>query len=167
MYSLNVPVPAAIGRLATDLASELPGARPRARGEQTLVVKRFPTDVPYHRLEARVRDVLAGQPAFEVAVTEIEQFETAVMGPSPVVYLAVEGPELTRLHATLAEAFDPVPDLEGDDYVPHVTIARGGSPESAAALTERSIESRTFDVTNLVFRDAERGEDVSRLSLPA
>ena len=169
MYSLNVPVPAAVARLASDLARELPDARARVRGEHTLLLKRLRagTDTPYSQLEARARDVLRGQAPFELRVPEVGLFREAASGPSPVVYLAVESPELHGVHRTLATAFDPVEEVEGENYVPHVTIARGGSPDRAERLAGRSIEPITWTATELVFWDAEREQPVSRLSLPA
>lgn len=169
MYSLNVPVPADVAALASRLARELPGATPRARGEHTLLVKRLGdgTETPYNRLETKVREHLTGQPPFEARITAVDYFAPVPRGESPVVYLAVESPELKRLHDRLAEAFDPVDGIEGESYVPHVTIARGGSPELAAQLADRSIEPVSWDVTELVFWDGTRDQPVSRLSLPA
>ncbi|PSQ08820.1 phosphoesterase [Halobacteriales archaeon QS_5_68_33] len=169
MYSLNVPVPSAVACLATDLARELPGARSRRRGEHTLVCKRLDTDGPdaAGRLDARVREALAGTPPFAARVTGVDQFETAVTGPSPVVHLAVESPGLRAVHERLCEAFDPIEDLEGEAYVPHVTVARGGAPERAAAVCDREIDPVEWTVDELQVYDAERDQRVSRLSLPA
>jgi 2'-5' RNA ligase len=121
----------------------------------------------YARIEGRVRDTLRGTDPFQVRITGIEQFETAATGPSPVVYLAVESPELHRLHERLCDTFDPVSGIEADEYVPHVTIARGGDPMAATELTERAIDPIEWTVEELVFFDAERGQSASRLSLPA
>ncbi|WP_135664966.1 2'-5' RNA ligase family protein [Halorhabdus rudnickae] len=167
MYSLNVPVPSSVARLASELAREVPRARERTRGEHTLVLKRLGQDRSVPRLTARLREYLDGQPAFEARVTGIDHFAEATSGPSPVVYLAVESPELRRIHERLLEVFPPVEGMEGDGYVPHVTIARGGDRESMARLTERSIEPITWTVTRLTVRDARRGEPASSVSLPA
>lgn len=169
MYSLNIPVPTAVATLAGELTRELPGARARPRGEHTLGVKRLGVgkDVAYSRLETQVRELLAGQPAFQVRVTSIEYFPDAPRGPSPVVYLAVDSPPLVELHRKLADIFEPIEGIEGEGYVPHVTVARGGSPEMATRLAQREIEPIRWDVTELVFWDAERNQPVSRLSLPA
>lgn len=169
MYSLNAAFPSSVPALAGDLAMDLPRARARPRGEHTLVVKRLGSGdhAAYARLEAQARDAVRGTAPFEVRVTGIEQFETAVTGPSPVVYLAVESPGLRALHERLCEAFDAVEGLEGDAYTPHVTIARGGDPAAADRLVERDIEPIEWTVEELVFHDAERGQPVSRLSLPA
>lgn len=169
MYSLNVPIDPAVGRLADRLASSLPRAQERARGDRTLVAKRLGAGdhTAYARIEARVRDILRGTDPFQVRITGIEQFETAATGPSPVVYLAVESPPLCRLHERLCRAFDPVDGIEADDYVPHVTIARGGDPTAATELTERAIDPIEWTAEDLGFFDAERGQSASRVALPA
>lgn len=169
MYSLNVPVPAEVARLAGELARELPAARTRSRGTHTLGVKRLDhqRDRSYARLETQVRELLAGQQQFEVQVNRIDQFEDPPVGTAPVVYLAVESEELRALHGRLTDEFERIDQIDGEDYDPHVTIARGGSPEQANKLTERSIDPITWQVTELHFWDAERKQAVSRLSLPA
>jgi 2'-5' RNA ligase len=167
VYSLNVPVPSNVARLAGELARRLPGARARSRGEHTLVCKRLGTDeTGYHRVEARAREAVSGTAPFAVRVTGLDRFAEAVTGSSPVVYLAVESPELRRLHDRLCAAFDPVPDLEGEDYTPHVTVARGGSLDRAREVCETEIQPVEWTVTELQFRDAERGQPVSTVSLP-
>jgi len=169
VYSLNVPVPAAVARLASDLASNLPAARARPRGEHTLVVKRLGegAHTPYPRLEARVRDLLAGQQAFEARVAGVGLFRDPPAGSGPVVYLRIESPPLVALHRRLLPAFDPVEGMEGDAYVPHVTVARSGSLDRAERLADRPVDPITWDVTELVFWDGEHSQPVSRLSLPA
>lgn len=169
MYSLNVSIPAAVTRRASKLARELPRARARPRGEHTLVVKRLGggDHTAYARLEGRARDALRGTAPFQVRVAGIEQFETAVTGPSPVVYLSVESPGLRALHERLCEEFDVVDGVEGDDYTPHVTIARGGERAAADRLVARECDPIAWTVEELVFHDAERGQSVSRVSLPA
>lgn len=169
MYSLNVPLPSSVTRLAGRLAHEIPQARARPRGEHTLVVKRLGDGdhAAYARLEARARDALAGTAPFEARITGVDCFETAVTGPSPVVYLAVESPALRALHDRLCDEFDAVEGLEGEDYVPHVTIARGGDPAAARRLVEREIDPVEWAVEALACFDAERGQSVSRVSLPA
>lgn len=169
MYSLNVSLPSSVTTLAGKLARELPCAQARSRGEHTLVVKRLGSGdhAAYARLEARARDAARGMDPFGVRITGIERFERAVTGPSPVVYLAVESPGLRALHERLCGSFDAVPDMEGADYVPHVTVARGGEPSAASRLTEREIDPIQWRVEKLVFFDAERGQSVSRMALPA
>ncbi|WP_254272797.1 2'-5' RNA ligase family protein [Haloarcula marina] len=169
MYSLNVSLPSAVTSLAGELARDLPLAAARPRGEHTLVAKRLGSGdhAAYARIEARARDAFRGTDPFAVRVTGVEQFETAVTGPSPVVYLAVESPGLRALHDRLCEGFDPVDGMEGEAYVPHVTVARGGDPAAADRLCAREIEPIEWNVEELRFHDAERGQSVTRVSLPA
>ncbi|PSQ29501.1 phosphoesterase [Halobacteriales archaeon SW_10_68_16] len=168
MYSLNAPTPGEVSALAPDLARDLPEARARPRDEQTLVLKRLGRGdrAAFHRLSARAREALAGAPAVEARVTGVDCFADAATGPSPVVYLAVESPGLRAVHERLCEAFDPIEGLEGEAYVPHVTVARGGGPEQAAAVC-REIDPVEWTVNELQVYDAERDQRVSRLSLPA
>lgn len=169
MYSLNVPLPSDVTTLATSLARDLPSARPRTRGEHTLVAKRLGTGTrgEFQRRTARVRDALADTPPFEARVAGVDYFELAADGASPVVYLAVESPELDRLHDRLCAVIDPVDGMEGEEYVPHVTIARGGRVDAAARLAARDIDPVRWTVTELQFWDAERALAAGTVSLPA
>lgn len=169
VYSLNVPLPSSVTQLAGRLSRELPRARARPRGEHTLVVKRLGDGdhAAYARLEARARDAVRGTAPFGIRITGVDCFETAVTGPSPVVYLAIESPELMALHERLCGAFDAVAEMEGEAYVPHVTVARGGDVEAAQRLVDREIEPIEWAVEELAFFDADRGQSVSRVSLPA
>ena len=169
MYSLNVPVPSQVARLAGELARDLPGAAERSRGRHTLVAKRLGTGgyETYHAMEARVREFLSGQPPFAASVTGVDVFEEATNGTSPVVYLVVESPGLWDLHRRLCDEFGALDGLEGDDYDPHVTIARGGSMEFAERLRERDLDPIEWTVEELSFLDAKRGHEAGRISLPA
>lgn len=176
MYSLNVPVPADVARLAATVARELPRARARARDEHTLVVKRLTSDrtgrrpaddVAYSRLETRAREALRGQPSFELRVDGIDYFAEPATGTAPVVYLSVESSELESLHDRLVGTFEPVDGLEGDEYVPHVTVARGGSIETARRIADREIDPITWTTSELVFWDGKHNQPISTLSLPA
>lgn len=169
MYSLNVPVPTRVAARARDVAQELPNARRRNRGEHTLGVKRLASDpdAAYNQIEARTREMLLGQPAFEARIDRVDVFEDAPLGTSPVVYFAVESPGLIDLHQTLTETFEPVDtQIEGEGYTPHVTIARGGSPEMAERVTG-DIEPIEWTVSELIFWDATHKQPVSSVSLPA
>jgi 2'-5' RNA ligase len=166
VFSLNVPVPGEVARLASDLARELPGATPRPRGEHSMVAKRLTTDDrPASVVEARAREVLAGRQPVAVRVAGVDWFETPTSGPGPVVYLTVESPGLRDLHEHLCSAFDPVPDVEGADYTPHVTIARGGDREAAARLLDREVGPIEWVVDELAFYDAERAVESGRVAL--
>lgn len=166
MFSLNVPLPPTIDRLASDLHPKLSGFD-RVRDRHTLVCKRFGVDdvrseeraedgehgrdgdtvrdgergasraAPSRqraldRLRDRLRRPLGPADPFEVTVTGVDVFDAPRSGSRPVVYLAVESGGLDRLHRRLCAAFGAVEGIEGDDYVPHVTLARGGNPEPGA-----------------------------------
>jgi len=45
-----------------------------------------------------------------------------------VLYLIVESDALVRVHRRLCAAYGAIEGIEGDDFVPHVTLARGGNP---------------------------------------
>ncbi|EMA40219.1 2'-5' RNA ligase family protein [Halococcus hamelinensis] len=165
MYSLNAPVPGEVKRLAAELQPRLM-AFERIRERHSLLVKRFESE-DHRRLSKRVHRALAGAPAVEARITTIESFDDPVRGPGPVVYLAVESPGLVGIHDRLVERFDAVPDLEGSGYVPHVTLARGGSTEAAEALRDVDIDPIEWVVPELVVYDAVHRERVSRVSLPA
>jgi len=168
VYSLNAPVPPAVAALASDLASDLVGAQARTRGSHTLVVKRLGgDDAGYARLAARARDALAGTPTCEARVSGVAVFERVPSGTAPVVYLRVESPGLTALHDRLCDGFDPVAGIEGEAYVPHVTVARGGSVAAARSLAERDVDAIEWVVDELVFWDSAREQSVTRVSLPA
>lgn len=165
--SLNVPVPGQVKRLAGDLEPDL-YTFDSVRRTHTLGVKRLGERTPteYARLVPRVREAIAGTPPFEVRIAGIEAFEEPARGDSPVVYLAVESPLLQELNARLSEVFEPIEGIDGEEYVPHITLARGGSREERERLSEREIEPITWTVNELVLWDAAHGEVATRLSLP-
>ena len=166
--SLNVPVPGRISAIANDLRPTLAGFE-TVRDRHSLVLKRLSEADP-GGLETRVRQALAGAPAVEARVSGIDAFEEPWAGPGPVVYLAVESPGLLEVHRRLCETFGAVEGIEGDGYVPHVTLARGGGAEAEDAvdrLLSTDIEPVTWTVGELVFWDARYDEVVGRVSLPA
>jgi hypothetical protein len=83
-------------------------------------------------LREDLRPLLAGTDPFDVAVTGVGAFDVPASGSRPVVYLAVESDALVRLHRRLCAAYGAVEGIEGDAFVPHVTLARGGNPEPGA-----------------------------------
>ena len=150
MFSLNVPLAPAAERLAVDLHPKLEGLE-TVRERHTLVCKRFGVadvrdgadergkrrDVPdreaaLDRLRERLHQPLGGFGPFEVAVTGIDVFDAPRSGSRPVVYLAVESDVLLRVHRRLCAAFGAIEGIEGDEYVPHISLARGGNPEPGA-----------------------------------
>jgi 2'-5' RNA ligase len=167
VYSLNVPVPSAVERLAADLHPQLLSFD-RIRERHSLVCKRFEADEDdSHRLRERLRVALSPAPAFEARVTGLDAFETPTHGPGPVVYLVVESPGLHDLHRRLVETFGAVDDdLEGAAYVPHVTLARGGDAAALDRLRDPDIDPITWTVSELHLWSRARRETLWRVSLP-
>lgn len=177
MFSLNVPLPPAVDRLAADLHPKLAGFD-RIRERHTLVAKRFGAedigdrgrgpatkDVALAALRDDLRPLLAETGSFDVTISEIATFETPARGPGPVVYLAVESDVLVRLHHRLCAAFDPVQGIEGDEYEPHVTLARGGDPSTVDALLASDIDPIEWRVHELELYDSEFREVAGRIDL--
>ena len=159
MYSLNAPVPAPVARLASGLAADLLDASVRQR--HTLVVKRLGEDDPGGLADA-ARAVVAGTDPFPARVTGVGIFRDPPSGAGPVAYLSVESPGLRRLHRRLCERFDPVEGLEGDDYVPHVTVARGGDADRLAG----SEADAAWTVDRLHVWSGDYDEPVESIALP-
>ena len=174
MFSLNVPVPGAVARLAAELHPQLVGFDSR-REQYTLVVKRFDEstlrarqpDVQLATLQQQLPQELAGTPAFEAKIEDVDFFADPARGEGPVVYLVVESPGIQRLHEQLVDAYGAIEGLEGVDYVPHVTLARGGSVVDAERVAEVGVEAVSWTVSELTVWDSRYREAVSRYSLPA
>ncbi|WP_254766418.1 2'-5' RNA ligase family protein [Salinilacihabitans rarus] len=166
MYSVNVPVPGRVRRLADELHPTLLGFD-TVREEHSLLLKRLGEADHVSQLQQRTHRALERTPAVEARVTGIDYFADPPLGSAPVVYLAVESPGLESIHAALANSFDPVEGLEGPDYVPHVTLARGGDLETARRLADREIEPVQWTVSELEFFDGSYRLPVSRVPLPA
>ncbi len=166
MYSVNVPVPGRVRTLANELYPELVGFE-TVREEHSCLLKRLGEADHVAQLQHRTHRALEGAPAVEAQITGIDYFAEPPLGSAPVVYLAVESPGLEAIHRDLTETFEAVSGLEGDAYVPHVTLARGGDMAAAKRLTERDIEPITWTVSELEFWDGTYRLPVSRVSLPA
>jgi len=153
-FSLNVPLAPAVDRLAADLQSKLSGFD-RVRDRHTLVCKRFGVDdVPdrvasddragavlrpaaRHPQARRTRRPTRGPPPAArgptrppVAVIGIDIFDAPASGSAPVLYLVIESDALVRVHRRLCAAYGAIAGIEGDDFVPHITVARGGNPRA-------------------------------------
>jgi len=166
VLSLNAPIPGRVARLAADLHPELV-AFDEIREHHSLLVKRLGDPDHLPPVQHEVRRALTGAPAFEVGITGIDYFPAPPMGAAPVVYLRVESSGLREVHGRLVDEFGAVDGLEDGEYVPHVTLARGGDEAAAERLAERDVEPVSWTVTELRFRDARYGETVSTVSLPA
>ncbi|WP_207586361.1 2'-5' RNA ligase family protein [Halomontanus rarus] len=168
MYSVNVPVPGRVRQIANDLFPALQGFE-TVRDDHSCLLKRL-GDADEDRvaqLQHRAHRALEGSPAVEARITGIDYFEDPPLGSAPVVYLAVESPGLEGIHADLVDAFGTVEGLEGSDYVPHVTLARGGDLETARRLADREIDPVQWTVSELEFWDGTYRLPVSTVSLPA
>ena len=186
MYSLNVPVPGEVERLAENLRPALM-AFDSIRERHTLVCKRLDDASPgggrasnasagssraershgVPRLRERVRTALAGAPAVEARIIGIDYFAHPPLGEGPVVYLAVESPGLRAIHRRFLDDFSVIEEFEGDDYVPHVTLARGGDVDAARRVAEREVDPVTWTVSRLALWDATYEEEVATFPLPA
>ncbi|WP_336023998.1 2'-5' RNA ligase family protein [Halobellus salinisoli] len=178
MFSLNVPVPGGLKRVAAELHPELSRFE-RIRERHTLVAKRFDTALDddadsLPRLRERLRPLLRqhgatqrrGSGGIDLRVTGLDYFETPTRGAGPVVFLAVESDDLQALHRRLCESFGTVSGIEGDDYVPHVTLARGGRVDDADNLVGRtSIDPIEWTATELHVWDSRYREAAARIPL--
>jgi 2'-5' RNA ligase len=159
-YSLNAPLPDPVRAVARTLRSALPaGVRPRER--PTLVVKRLGAG-DHRALADRARTPLSALSPAEARLGGLGTFESET---GPVVHLAVESPGLHAIHDRLCATFDPIPGIEGAAYVPHVTLGRGGDPDTVAAFCERSVESVEWTVDELGLWSARYREPVTSLPL--
>ncbi|WP_436346595.1 2'-5' RNA ligase family protein [Natronorubrum sp. FCH18a] len=166
MYSVNVPVPGRVRTVANELYPELVGFE-TVREDHSCLLKRLGDADHVAQLQHRAHRALEGSPAVEARITGIDYFADPPLGSDPVVYLAVESPGLESIHATLTDVFDTVEGLEGSDYVPHVTLARGGDLETAKRLANREIDPIRWTVSELEFWDGTYKLPVSRVTLPA
>ena len=167
MFSLNAPVPGEVRRLGGELR---PWLTPfdSIRDRFTLVAKRLDDTAEggRDRVEGRARRALADAPAFEARVTGIDFFAEPTAGTAPVVYFEVESPGLFRVHERLVDVFGALDGVEGPEYTPHITLARGGAMETAERLAEREIDPVTWTVSELRFFDVRYREWVGKVSLP-
>lgn len=163
MLSVNAPVPGTVKRAVSDLRVHLNDTR----SDHTLVVKRLGEADHGLATRKRVRQALAGQPTVEAALAGIDIFEEPASDTAPVVYLAVESPGLMALHKHLCDVVEPVPGIEGPDYVPHITIGRTTEEAAMERLRDREAPEIRWTVTELKFWDAKYEESVGRISLPS
>jgi 2'-5' RNA ligase len=162
VYSLNAPVPTEVETIARERQADLPGDwRPRDR--LTLVVKRVGESETDHRaLADRAREALSGASPCRARLGDPGTFAAE---NGPVAYLRVESPGLERLHRRLCRSFEPVPEIEGEDYVPHVTLGRGGDPDVLAARRERPAEPIEWPVSYLLLWSNRWREPVASIPL--
>ncbi len=167
VFSLNVPVPPAISRELESRRPLLAGAA-NVRDRRTLVVKRLPASDwdEFVAVEREVRRALADWPRFGVATAGLGCFRSPPAGSAPVVYLAIESPGLQRLHEHLVDILEMVPGIEGPDYVPHITLARGdGALTVLEQLREIGIADHEWEVDRLTFWNSRRQASIGDLHL--
>nr|WP_233265082.1 2'-5' RNA ligase family protein [Halomarina oriensis] len=159
---MNAPIPADVETVARELQADLPeGCRPRDR--LTLVVKRVGEGETDHReLAGRAREALSGASASHARLGGVGTFGDE---NGPVVHLRVESPDLERLHRRLCRSFDPVPDIESENYVPHVTLGRGGDAGAGTSFCEREVEPVEWQVSDLLLWSNRWREPVTSLAL--
>ncbi|GGL46702.1 2'-5' RNA ligase family protein [Halocalculus aciditolerans] len=169
MYSLNAPLPGEVRSLVRDLRPALVGFD-RIRQHHSLLLKRLDADTrrDYLRAAERAKAALRDTAApFEVRISRCGVFSDPHRGPGPLVYLAVESPELLRLHRHLAAELGTVEHLEGDDYTPHVTLARDGPQDAVDRVLAADFEPVTWAVSELQLYDARHHERIEAIPLPA
>ncbi|WP_254821063.1 2'-5' RNA ligase family protein [Haloglomus halophilum] len=160
-YSLNVPVPSEVARLAAGLATECLTAEPREH--HTMVLKRLGEAEDYRRLIGQVRDLLDGTGPIPARVEGVDTFEAPPSGAAPVAYLDVHSRGLMNVHEACCDIVDPFGQvLEGDEYEPHVTIARGGD---AGQLRGRDAGPIDWDIERIDVWDAYHENVVESISL--
>ncbi len=164
MYSVTVPVPGRVRKLAADLYPSLVGFED-VRETHSCLLKRLGEADHVAPLQQRAHRALEGTTAVDATITGLDYFADPPLGSAPVVYLAVDSPGLERIHDALTERFEPIAGLEGNDYVPHVTVARGGDVETAARLADREIDPIEWTVTELEFWNGVQRLPVSRIQL--
>lgn len=168
MYSLNAALPPAIVERREALAASLEPFD-TVRDPLTLVVKRFGARSPdaVDRLDRAVGELLGGWGPIAARNDGVDAFVDPPAGPGPVVYLTVDSPGLVALHEALAERFGLADvTIEGPRYVPHITLARGGSRADLDALTGRSLAPIEWTVDEVLLWTARYDRPVTRYPLP-
>ncbi|WP_049980352.1 2'-5' RNA ligase family protein [Halolamina rubra] len=164
---MNLRVPPAVERLADSLHPKLTPFE-RVRERHTLVVKRIEADT-WQRggggVRERLRRVLDETRPFPVRIDGVDYFADPPDGRGPVVYLSVESEGIRQLHRRLCREFPVVDALEGENYVPHVTLARGGSVADAERVADTEIDPVEWTAERALTWDREHREAVDRFQL--
>lgn len=164
---MNLRVPPAVERLADRLHPKLTPFE-QVRERHTLVVKRIEADTWREGrggVRERLRRVLDRTEPFPLRIDGVDYFADPPDGRGPVVYLTVESEGIQQLHRRLCQEFPVVDDLEGENYVPHVTLARGGSTADAERVAGTEIEPVEWTAQRALTWDREHREAVDRFKL--
>lgn len=167
MYSLNTESPEEVTAIV-DQFDDLLSSFERIRDDRTVLIKRFHRKSP--RALEKLADDLGRRLAYWAPIqARIEGFDVFVDPPAgrgPVVYLTVRSPGLIELHRELADAYGTVIDsIEGEHYVPHITLARGGERTDIRPLTKASVEPVDWSIDELTLWDGRYSQPVRRYEL--
>jgi len=144
-------------------ASRVTTAPGRCSGRRPVTPKPDALDA----LREDLHPLLAGTDPFPVAVIGIDIFDAPASGSAPVLYLVIESDALVRVHRRLCAAYGAIAGIEGDDFVPHITVARGGNPEPGvvADLVGAEFEPIRWRVHALDLYDPEFREVAATIDL--
>ena len=124
MWSLNAMIPRKIAEMIHSFGPELNGWE-EINTDHTLVIKRFQETNLREGFESEMRLLLEKTDAFEIRIKGMDIFSSVPKGSSPVLYIEIESKDLRKIHGELIDVFGVVEGLEGKDYIPHITFARG------------------------------------------
>jgi len=168
VYSANAQIPEAVQGIVRE-HREYIELFDVVRAEHTLVVKRFGELSARERVEVErsLGSVLREWAPIGARGRGFDVFTDPPDGQGPVLYLAVESPGLEALHRNLLDAFGAVSSrIEGDSYVPHITLARGGDRTAIGSLTSRSVEPVEWMIEEVYLWDARYQRPITHYRLP-
>lgn len=168
VYSLNAAIPAAAIEQRDELLEHLESFE-TVRDPLTLVIKRFgtPDSTALSSLERSLGEVLNEWGPMRAEIDGIDLFMDPPSGPSPVIYLGVSSHGLEALHRDLVDRFGVVdPAIEGENYIPHITIARGGPRVAIDELRDISLETHQWTIETVMLWSSRHDKPVKQFSLP-
>ncbi len=161
MWSLNAMIPRKITEMIHSFGPELNGWEDINK-DHTLVIKRFQEINSRDNFESEMRLLLEKTDPFEIRIGDIDIFSSVPKGSSPVLYIEIESRDLVKIHEKLINVFGVVEGLEGKDYIPHITIARGH--KNGFERFEKNLDA-TGIVKVLEFWDREKYKSKDRIFL--
>lgn len=168
VYSLNAVVPPAADEFRDELAEVLDPFEDR-RDPLTLVVKRFGSrsNTELASLTRTLGEMLEQWGPIAAEIDGVDVFVDPPGGPAPVIYLGIRSPGLESLHRQLVDRFGVVDQaIEGAQYTPHITLARGGPRTGIDSVTNTSLPSHEWTIEELMLWTARHDSVVTRFSLP-